>query len=257
MSEKTTIYFLADEGNPLPEIAKTSLLKEDYVLKPYQPGIGTGEIFFIFSPLWDGKYYQSVESIWEKYMAQNSPGAKLLIIGSNPGNHPNYLDGFFLPQEWRKTIEALPSASGFAKNAVTLTYGLNIEERLYGFLMGHGNNSLAEVCKKLYPYLDAAKQVLELEGNEQKKQDVIFELSSGHAKALWLTLHLRWLNHCHIFTFLPFHQIFQELVGLMKNLEHIFEESEDNDEDYLHLTTKATPALQQMRNLLNELQVYV
>ena len=189
---------MADESNPLPEIVKQTLLQEGYPLKAYQPDTLLGQTFFIFSPIWDGKYYQSVESVWEKFLAKNFPDSRLLVIGSLPGDDPNYTDAFNLPKDWGKTIAALPPASRFTGKAPVFTNGLNMEERLRRFLMGHGDDSLAEVCKKLYPYLNAANEVLTSDCNPQKKQEIIIELGTGHAKNLWDTLHLRWINHQHI-----------------------------------------------------------
>jgi len=197
--------------------------------------------------------------VWARYLAIDHPVTKLIVIGNGMQNcdDPSFIDLFALPDDWKGVIENLPPASRFKDNAPIFTGGMEMTERLSRFLKGHGNESLAEVCKNLLSYVAPGIDVVSLDKDGSIIREVVKEVNSGYAHSLWTTLHARWANYSPLFVFLPFHATFEEIKLLMEELGYIFDGKETDEERIRALFAALTQRLERMRTLLNKLMVYV
>jgi hypothetical protein len=138
---------LADAENPIPQAMHSYFERQGFVLEAYQNNEDFKEALLIFAPLWDGQRYQSPEGVWAKYMSKKYPNSKLIVLSNLPAKDPNYVDLFDLPTDWPAFLSQAPTARRFETERSVFTGGMDMEERLLRFLMGHGEESLMAICK--------------------------------------------------------------------------------------------------------------
>ena len=82
MIDPLPITYLSDPDNRIPDALRPYFERWGFDLAPYRPEQGIGAVFLVFSPLWNGAQYLSVEGIWARYLAKDFPNTKMIVAGS-------------------------------------------------------------------------------------------------------------------------------------------------------------------------------
>lgn len=255
MPDRKVIHWLADPDNPIPEALRPAIEQQGFEWCAFTPGHAVPAVLFVFSPVWNGYQYLSIEGIWAKYLAKDYPATKLIIVGNQESMDANFVDVLQWPKDLAAFIEQVPEAARFKSEMPAFTGGVDMTERMKRFLKGHGNESMAAVCIDMWNTFQ--QNVDALKRNKGFAAEIAQELRSEQTLKNWQTLYSRWINYQFFFGFLPFYRIFETVNVLMEQLQPFFEEPnihEDGLEQHLQVTCLH---LQKLQHLLEQLDEYV
>ncbi len=211
MPPKLLLAYIADTGNPVPLAMRSYFERQGYLLEPYQNNKVFFEALLIFSPILHAHQYQSPEGVWARYLANEYPAVKMVVLGSIASKDPNYINLFDLPIDWQVFLAQVPPAKRFLQEKPVFTDGMDMEEKLKRFLVGHGNESVASIVGDTYIKLVPKLKSLRNDADGSVVQKLIGELSEERAANMRRILAARWYNYQNAFDYLPFHSIFEGL----------------------------------------------
>lgn len=229
MIDLLPIDYVSDPDNRIPDALRPYFQQQGFNLAPYRPEQGPGAVFLVFSPLWNGDKYLSVEGVWARYLAKDFPSTKMIVMGNIQSDDPNYVDLLRMPENWAAFLEQAPMARRFITENPVFTGGMDIVERLKRFLMGHGDESMADICGRIWFKLRPSVDILDEFPDEAEVEGIRQFASSDSTQAQWNTLLSRWRNYQSFFGYLPFGILFLEMGKLIEDLKLNFEITTIND----------------------------
>jgi hypothetical protein len=252
---QTLIRYLADAQNPLPESLRTYVETHGFGWQPWQADEGPGAILFLFSPCWNGAQYLSVEGVWARFLAEEYPDTILVVVGSKGCEDANYIDVLLPPDSLRAFLEQAPTARRFLHDQPVNTGALDLQERLFRFLNGHGDESILSITGNMLGDLRSIRLNLQKKAPEQSTLDgVLSYLQSEKMQFQWQTVVNRWMNYQPFFQYLPFSTIFVFVSTLIETLHELFKPQEIMDAGAWLAQT--IPLLEQLDKNLESLLLY-
>lgn len=249
------ITYLADTDDRITDDLLSYFKNLGFHLVQYQFDKHPSEVFLVFSPLWNGSQYLSVEGVWACYLAKDFPNTKMVVAGSIQSDNPNYVNLLRMPEDWIFFLEKAPVAAHFKPESPVFVGGVDMVKRLKQFLSGHGNESMAEACGSLRYKLDLLVKPLERDENGSMAQKIIQIMHDDTTQERWRAVRTRWLNHSPFFQFLPFSETFTAIGILLEDLRVVFEDT--HVEDIKVWLLKAISSLSNLQAHLNYLYHYV
>lgn len=255
MPDKKVIHWLADPDNPIPEALGPAIEQQGFEWCAFRAGDAIPAVLFVFSPVWNGFQYLSIEGIWAKYLAQDYPTAKLIVVGNQESMDANFVDVLQWPNDLAAFIEQAQEAGRFKSEMPVFTGGVDMTERMKRFLKGHGNESMASICNDIHLNLVPGPGILKR--TPHLVHTILEVLNRPIAKNNWKTLSIRWINYQPFFGYLPFYAIFSEMGQLMESMRPYFEDEDTNTDNIEQWFTFVLPCLERLKQLLKKLEEYV
>lgn len=255
MPEKKVLRWLADSENQIPEALRPWVAQQGFEWVAFQSGDTPAPVLLIFSPVWNGQQYLSIEGVWAKYLAKDYPDTQLIVVGNQDTQDTNFVDVLQIQERFAAILEAAPAAIRFATAMPVFTGGMDMGERMKRFLKGHGNESMAAICQEIYFNLSPGRDALK--NQPHLVQRIIEAINDPSVKNNWGTLASRWINYQPFFGYLPFYTIFEEIRLLMECLRPWFEDSDASMENIEGWFSVVLPDLKRLESLLKKLEEYV
>lgn len=257
MPEMQPVTYIADSENHIPKALRLYFESQGFTLVPYLLGQPLGTILLIFSPLWNGDLYLSVEGVWARYLAKAYPNTKMIVAGSVQSDDPNYVDLLKMPEDWPNFLAQVPTAERFKTALPVFTGGADMLERMRRFLLGHGNESMAQICGEIDINLGPGLAALNTDKDGSSVKIVVQIVNSEETKKQWNILRNRWLNYQSLFVFLPFENIFQEINDLIEQLRPLFEGLSANNDNIRDWLVRLLSLLRALQSKLEILEAYI
>lgn len=201
--------------------------------------LSQAEGLLILHPIASPVGYLVTYQSWKHYLLKRQVNTKLIVLGIEADNNSrNYLDILNLP---KNLAHKLAHASGVQDSIESepppATPGIDLQEKLNHFFVGHGNQSIVQAVGKLnskFAWLKSEMQEVNMEAYRQAiarlekrtygKQEMI--------KA-WNTLEYRWEKLVLLLPYIPFKEDVQEIAGILKTLSPYFRSELENGDYFI------------------------
>lgn len=176
-------------------------------------------IIVLPSPYWHLNVYWSIDDIWRAFLRPYFPESRLVLVGVEGIEHPNYLDllsgkaSFYENLEKAKTLNQDTKIPGLQ--------GRDIGPVVTRFLEGHGGDSVIDMLHRVRRKF----QILLHEYNQSAQEyEAAFPeiVGSEYMIQCWGQFKNRWNNYKSHFEILPFCNTFDLLTTEIKQVDSFF-----------------------------------
>ncbi len=242
-------YYATNEAYPY--VLRPLLCAQGYELIPYVIGDAIkGVFFFLFSPVWISEHFISCDASWKKYLQAQHPQVKLITVGIQQAEHPNYIDMLRLPTDFQSFLAQAQPAS--AHWTPINTGGIDMQEKLQRFFEGHGTDSVDQVFSSLKMSITIIKDQIEA-GEIFSRIRAEYDGYKNFIET-WRILKNRFSNYYPFFKCLPFFFLLQKVHNLMSKINAFFEDESKMDVNFREL--QIYEHIEEMHQILNEVKKY-
>ena len=150
--------------------------------------------------------YYSIHKVWQRYLKQEHPKTKLLVLGLRDCKNPNYIDFLNFPEVIDDKIQYAKEAKD---NIILPIDGEDVYEIIRFLFEGHNNDGLSDIIMMLKPSVDA----LYKNYSQETLTSFLSDLNSFFE---------RWEKVETFFIYLPFFPLIKDIDFKMKEVENYF-----------------------------------